>query len=813
MQATNTNKTLSFLLCCLVVALPGILAPVTTSTELTVYPSDVLLAGHRDEQRLVAQLTLPNGETRDVTNGIEFHVESPQSIVELDGNRLLPKANGTAIVVASIDGLTATTTVSVNEATHDPDLSFRLDVMPVLMQSGCNAGRCHGAARGQDGFHLSLFGYDAAGDYYRLTREISGRRINLARPHASLLLTKAIGEAPHTGGQRFSKESGSYRTLLRWITEGAKDDVAGVTEPIGIELFPPEAVLLGNDVQQRLVVVARYKDGSTRDITDQALYLSNNDNSARIDTAGVITSGAPGEAFVMARFATFTEGIPVIVVPSDGGPEFHEPEAFNDVDRVVYQKLRKLRITPSEVCTDERFLRRAYLDLTGLTPTREQYERFLSSESPNKREELIDQLLATEEFVDVWTMRLGELLRIRTSNQVSYKALLGFHNWVRDQVAANRPLDELLADVLSSSGGTFTSPPTNYFQIEANTLQLAENVAQTYMGMRVQCARCHNHPFDRWTMNDYYGFAAFFSQVGFKQSGDPREFIVYNSGQGEMTHFVDGREVEPKYLGGGAANVGESDRRKVLAEWIVSDANRAFSQNLANVVWAHHFGRGIVEPVDDVRISNPPSNQALLDLLADKLVKSNYDLRALVREICMSRTYQLSTHPNATNASDRSNFSKADVRRIRAEALLDSISLVTGTTNSFPRLPAGARAAQISDGAISNYFLTTFGRAPRETVCACEVDVEPNLSQAFHLLNGDTTNEKVRTGGLVESLLADGKTPADVVEHLYLLCYSRRPNKDEMHELTATVDKQNTQARLEDIFWALLNSKEFVFNH
>lgn len=785
----------------------------TSRAELAIHPPEIQLTGSRDRQTIVLQETLPGGETRDVTDLAVLSIEDPDNVVSLAGNVLSPMADGETKVVASYKDYSVEVGVTVENAEADPPLGLRLDIMPVFMKAGCNSGRCHGAARGQDGFRLSLFGYDPAGDYHRLTREMIGRRVNLARPETSLILTKAIGEAPHSGGARFSQESESYRLLMRWLQEGANDDDEHVAEPVGIEVFPPEVVLVGRGQTQRLTVRAIYSNGATRDVTDWAVYLSNNDNSAAVDERGVVTAGARGEAFVMARFATFTEGIPVLALPSEGGPQFVAPKAFNEIDELVYEKLRKLRITPSVVCNDEQFLRRACLDLAGLTPTREQYTAFLAAESSNKRSALVDELLQTNAFVDVWAMRFGELLGIRTSNQVSYKALLGFHSWVRDQISQNRPLDAMFSDLLASSGGTFTSPATNYYQIEANTLQLSENVAQSFLGMRIQCARCHNHPFDRWTMDDYYGFTAFFSQVGFKQSHDPREFIVFDRGQGEILHMVDNRAVPPKFLGGGGADVATSDRRSVLAEWIVSDENFAFARNLANIVWAHHMGRGIIEPVDDVRISNPPSNDALLDLLARKLIESDYDLRSLVRAICTSRTYQLSTAANPTNADDFANFSRAHVRRVRAEALLDSISQITNTIDDFPRLPAGARAAQIADGATSTYFLSTFGRAPRETVCACEVDVQPNLSQALHLLNGEATNNKVIEGGVIEQLLEEDKSTAEIIEHLYVLCYSRKPRQTELEPLLAAIEPDNAQQRLEDVFWALLNSKEFLFNH
>ncbi|TWT36450.1 hypothetical protein KOR34_13560 [Posidoniimonas corsicana] len=799
--------------CCLAAAVCLLAHTHLKADELRFYPSEIRLSGARDAQSVVVHQVLPSGATRDVTEEVDFAVDPPAGIATLKGAVLSPAGGGTATVTATLDGQSVSALVRVERPVDDPPIGLRREVMPVLMKAGCNAGKCHGAARGQNGFHLSLFGYDAAGDHHAITKELPGRRVNLSRPDDSLLLTKALAEAAHAGGQRFEQGSASHQVLRRWISEGAETDAPDAATPVGIELFPPEAVLVGDGQPQRLTVLATYSDGGTRDVTPWAVYLSNNDNSAAVDQGGVIRSKNPGEAFVMARFATFTEGVPVIVLPAGSAESPELPAPWTEVDAVVHDKLRKLQISPSGVCTDEEFLRRVCIDLTGVTPSVELREEFLASTSPDRRAELIDRLIESDGFTDVWTMRLGELLRIRTSNQVSYKALLGFHNWVREQVADNRPLDQLLADVLGSSGGTFDTPPTNYFQIEANTLQLAENVAQTYLGMRIQCAQCHNHPFDRWTMDDYYGFVSFFAQVGFKQSRDPREFIIYDSGQGEVRHFIEGRDVTPKYLGGPAPDLSAADRRQSLADWIVSDDNPAFARNLANIVWAHHFGRGVVDPVDDVRISNPPSNAALLELLKDKLIETNYDLRALVRLICNSRTYQLSTLANDSNREDVANFAKADVRRMRAESLLDSVSQVTDTVDDFPRLPVGARAIQIADGSISNYFLTTFGRAPRETVCACEVDVKPNLSQTLHLINGQATNDKVTSGGVVSKLLEQGATPREVIENLYLRCYSRPPTDVELGRLLPGIDADEPRERLEDVFWALLNSKEFVFNH
>jgi hypothetical protein len=411
-------------------------------------------------------------------------------------------------------------------------------------------------------------------------------------------------------------------------------------------------------------------------------------------------------------------------------------------------------------------------------------------------------------------MKWAELLMIKSSNRVSYKSAYLYNDWLTEKISNNVPLNQIVAELLSASGGTFGTPATNFYQVETDTLKTAENVAQVFMGRRIQCAQCHNHPFDRWTMDDYYSFAAFFSQIGRKQAEDYRETIVFNRGGGDVRHPVGNRVMEPKFLGGSQAEVAGKDRRQVFAEWLTAPDNEFFATSVANRVWAHFFGIGIVEPVDDIRVSNPPINPELLESLGAKLVEYNYDFKQLVRDICNSNTYQRSTQLNASNESDDRNFSHARVRRLQAEMLLDCITQVTETKDKFRGLPLGARAVQIADGTTSTYFLTAFGRSPRETVCACDVKMEPTLSQALHLLNGDTVQQKIQQGGMVKRLLDEGKTPEDVIRTLYLRCLSRQPKAEELGKLVALVGEQDSaQQPLEDIFWALLNSREFIFNH
>ena len=895
-------------------------------SSLVVYPGSVKLTTKRDRQSLIVQATFANGLTRDVTGEAKF-VLADDKAATLSGHLLTPKADGKGELSVSYGGRTIKVPIEVEKAADDRPISFRLDVMPVFMKANCNTGSCHGSARGKDGFRLSLFGFDPAGDHYRLTRELPGRRINLAVPSSSLLMEKSAGEVPHTGGKRFGKDSELYGTLARWLVAGAPNDPGAVPAVTKVELFPKEAVLDGEGVTQQLNVLAHYADGTTRDVTSLAFFMTSNATSAEIDQTGEVTAHARGEAFVMARFETHTTGSRFIVLPK--GLKYDDPKTpeVNYVDSFIHQKLRKLRIIPSEVCNDEIFLRRAYLDVIGVLPTTDEYWRFMRKtpaaetflaektklqveatkaeaakktaadaaakavepakaaleaaqkvaaaakdeaakkagaaavkkatdahaaaekaatdaskaaedalsarqaadiqlslaktgvefsklNGQAKREKLVDELLNRKEFVEMWVMKWAELLTIRTTQQVSYKPMLRYYNWLNERIANNVPIDVMCQELLGANGGTFANAATNYYQNETNTLKVAENVAQVFMGMRIQCTQCHNHPFDRWTMDDYYSFAAFFAQIGRKRGEDPREIIIFNSGSGEVRHLVGGRVMKPKYLGGETPDTAGKDRRVMVANWLASDKNPYFARNLANIVWAHFMGKGIINEVDDVRVSNPPVNEPLLAELATKFSGYKYDFKKLVRDICVSRTYQLATQTNKTNEKDGTNFSHGALRRMRAEVLFDSISQVTDTKNKFGGLPLGARAVQIANGNTSNYFLTTFGRAKRESVCACEVKMEPNLSQALHLLNGDTVNSKIKSGNVLGILADKGLSPDQMINELYVRCVSRLPTDKEKQTIKAILDTEKDKTSvLEDVFWSLLNSREFLFNH
>ena len=783
-------------------------------SEVRVSPPDIKLTTARARQSVVVQAVYADGVTKDVTDQATWTF-ADESLARREGNIVYPAADGETQLTVAFEGSSVTVPVKVERAGEPRPVSFKLDVMSIFMKAGCNSGSCHGAARGKDGFRLSLFGFDADGDHYRICRELPGRRIDLAVPEASLLFEKSIGAVPHTGGKRFEPDSEMAQLILEWLRDGVPADPADIPTCTSIDIYPKQAVLDGEGATQRVTVRATYSDGTVRDVTSLSLFLTSNETSAAISPEGVVTAGARGEAYVMARFATHTVGSQYIVLPA--GLEYEEQPLtpVNYIDELVSAKLKKLRLHPSGDSTDEEFLRRVSIDLVGQLPTVEEYHAFMADEDPDKRAHKIDELIGRKEFTELWVSKWAEWLMMRSSQTVSYKSIVLYYQWLSEQIANNVPLDAMVRDLLSSSGGTFKVAQTNFYQIESDTLKVSENVAQIFMGMRIQCAQCHNHPFDRWTQDDYYNFAAFFSQIGRKTGEDPRETIVFNGGGGEVKHVVTGQNAIPTFLGGGRPEIAAGqDRRVVLANWLASPDNPYFASNFVNRVWQHFFGIGIVEPVDDVRVSNPASNPELLEALAQKFTSTSYDFKGLVRDICMSKTYQRSTQRNDSNASDEMNFAHQNIRRIKAESVLDIISQVTSTKDKFRGLPLGARATQIADGSTSSYFLTTFGRASRVTACTCEVKMEPTLSQALHLMNGDTVNAKIQQGGVLTQLKEQGMDPAALIENLYVRCLCRKPTDEEQASLAPLFAEGNNQEQAQvDVFWALLNSREFLFNH
>lgn len=749
----------------------------------------------------------------------------------------------------------ATTTATGQEsktvpATADPVVappSFRLDIMPVLFRAGCNSGPCHGSARGKDGYMLSLFGYDPAGDYRRTVEEIPNRRINIAVPSESLLLLKATASVPHTGGKLFDTESELYRVLLRWIEAGAPDDqqvnatteisaannsAKGIPEVQGIT-FSQDTIVFDSDSQQiGLRLLANYSDGSIRDVTSLGRYFSNNPAVSQIDNDGIVNAKGPGDTNVFGRFSRFTVGAEVIVLPPAEGFLWPNPPVNNYIDKLVFDRLEKLRVAPSELCDDDTFLRRVTLDLIGRAPTETEFHQFANDTTTSKREKLIDRLLELDDFADYQAALWAEQLRVIGGNYSTgatvIKAADRFANWIRDQFRKNRPLNEFVAEMTAASGPNIANGPVNLYTMlvhkpQVDPKMLAADYSQVFLGVQIQCAECHNHPFDRWNMDDYYGFVSFFTGIKRKPGVEPREKRIYwDTKSSPAVNPVDGRPRPAKLLGVSSAVQEPGDPRRALAQWISDPNNALFAKNIANRVWAHLMGRGVIEPIDDIRVSNPPTNAKLLNGLSARLVELKFDLRSFVREICNSRVYQLSSEPTESNASDTRQFSHAKLRRLRADVLLDSIVTVTGVPRNLPEWPAGTRAVlyypRVSGDTEGPHpgdpFFETFGRSTRGTVCACETKRDPTLSQTMHLVVGDTIRDRLNVGGLLQKLM-DEQRPADqIIEQLFIRVLSRRPSENELSGMLQWVkESSNTLDVYEDILWGMLNSTEFLFNH
>lgn len=712
------------------------------------------------------------------------------------------------------------------------EVSFRRDVMPILFRAGCNSGTCHGSARGKDGFHLSLFGYDPKGDYFRIKEEMIGRRINVASPERSLLLQKATGNVPHTGGKLFSSDSEYYRTLLHWIQAGASDDVGPVPEVVGLELSDGSFVFDGSGKKDAIRVTALVSDGSRRDVTTLARYHSNNASVVDIDMSGRVTATGPGDSNVFARFNRFTVGAEVIVLPPAEDFAWPNPPAVNYIDRLVLDRLHKLRIAPSELCDDETFLRRITLDLAARAPTVDEYKDFMADTKATKREQKIDDLLADDAFADLWTTIWAEQLRVMGGNYAPVgthiKAADAFYEWIRTQLRNDRPLNEFVSEMVSASGSNLINGPANMYTMLVHgprfqPKSFAADFSQVFLGVQIQCAECHNHPFDRWTMDDYYSFVSFFSGMKRKPGVEPREQrIYYDISAPPARNLVDDRPMPARTLGAVEPVDHDGDPRRRLADWLTSPDNEMFSRNLANRIWAQLIGRGVVEPVDDVRVSNPPTNGLLLKALSERLVDSGFNLRSMARDICNSRVYQLSSVPNDSNRRDTRQFSHARLRRLRADVLMDSVVTVTGVRRNFRGFPEGTRAIDVyprlsgdtGGPQFGDQFFETFGRSSRATICACETKTEPTLSQTLHLAVGNTLRDRLGAGGRIKQLLDGNETPERMIDHLFVLALARQPTGEEKSSMRALVTRAGSDSSVfEDIMWGLLNSTEFAFNH
>ena len=719
-------------------------------------------------------------------------------------------------------------------------ISFVNDVVPVLTRAGCNAGTCHGAAVGKNGFKLSLRGYAPELDHFALTHQSLGRRVSRTSPEQSLLLRKPLMELPHMGGMAIRRGSPEHEIFTRWLAAGAPGPVRNDPHVTRIAVDPSNAIVAPR-ANLSLKVRASFSDGSSRDVTHWSRFVTNDENVALAAPDGAVSMTGYGETSIMIGYqdrvavARVTTPYPNRISRS----EMQRLPRSNFIDDHVYTKLADLNLWPSSQASDAEFVRRIYIDLIGTLPSPDDVRSFASNRDGSKREKLIDALMQKPEFVDFWTYKWCDLLRVNRGT-LKDKGMWAFYSYVHESVRENRPWDRIAREVLTSTGNTFLDGPANYFRTALKPEELAENVSQGFLGIRVGCAKCHNHPLEKWTQNEYYGMANIFARTKFKANlaiyvND--EMTVYNEPTGDLIQPRLGKAIPPKPLGGPVMATDTGDRRTFFANWLTRPDNWYFSHTIVNRVWAHFMGRGLVEPVDDLRETNPPTNPALFDALAADFVKHGFDLRALMRTIVMSQAYQRSSATNPRNIQDNRYYSRYLVRRLTAEEIMDALSQVTGKTEQFPGLPAGFRAIQLPDTHVKSDFMDSFGRPPRQITCECERSQEPSMAQALLFINGDLINQKVTANdGIVDRLVKAGGTDEQVVEGLYWTALGRAPKPAERVKNLAAIESANAEAcvlapigwvssalrppeqmrrrrALEDMLWVLVSSKEFLFNH
>lgn len=834
------------LLALLAITVPAAPAPPRLNIEFRSGATNLLLETRDARQQLLA--TGDQGE--DLTPRVEWSSE-PAGIVSIDANgRVSPLADGSASVMARLrtpEAPTASLSVTVRRASESLPIHFANQIVPIFTKTGCNGGGCHGKAAGQNGFRLSLLGFEPAEDYEHLVREARGRRLFPAAPERSLLLTKGAAQVPHGGGRRIEPDSDDYRLLQRWIAQGMPLGRSDAPTVDHLEVFPSQRTLAMDSAQQ-LVVTAHYTDGSTEDVTRSALYEPNDKDIAAVEPDGRVRVGRlTGEVAVMVRYqgkvTTFRGTIPL------GAPVDHLPPARNFVDEHIFRDLRRVGMPPSALADDTSFLRRVTLDLAGRLPTEAERATFLSeaagpSGSTAARDALIERLLASPDYADVFANKWSALLRNKRTDGRQQRGTYAFHGWIRDNLQANRPYDAWVRDLITASGDIEENPPVAWYRQVRTTQTQLEDLSQLFLGQRMQCAQCHHHPYERWSQNDYWGFGAFFSQVAYRPGTQPgEEQIVHRRGTPRTVNKKTGQPVRPAGLASPPPDIDpDQDPRLFLADWMTSATNPWFAKALVNRYWKHFFGRGLVDPEDDLRDTNPATNPELLEALAASFVASGFDLKELARTLARSTTYQLSSEPNAHNARDRHHFARFQPRRLPAEVLLDAIHTLTLSETAFDGLPRGTRAVCLPDNSFnaSSYFLTVFGRPESSSACECERSLEASLSQSLHLLNSKDLQARLAADSgraallAAESTLASSRTDADRVRELYHLAFAREPRPEEVAVATGHLDRRLAAATAsaasdaaaaetargkarreawEDTLWALMNTKEFLFNH
>jgi hypothetical protein len=811
--------------------------------DVIVEPATVDLTGAYAVRQVLVTERGRDGSVRDLTSSCDWSTEPDGVVAILPGGLVVPLRGGVGRIVIRAKGRTLHVPVRVSDFTAAEPISFRNHLMPVLSVGGCNSGTCHGSPNGKNGFHLSLRGFDPGADHVELTHAAQARRVNRLEPEASLLFRKATGAIPHEGGQRFSLQSLPAQRLLTWLAQGTPDDAPNAATLLRLEVRPGPRTLIAPSRRQQLAVLAHFSNGTVDDVTRTTVFTSSSPETADVSSAGLVEFARSGDVAILCRHQDQLTSIRLTCLEPRPDYRWTGLAETNFVDRHVFAKLKAMRIRPAAPCTDEEFIRRVYLDLCGVLPTPAEVTRFLADSSGGKRQAhgmeqrraaLVDALLERPEYADFWALHWADVLRLRSSIQRT-KGVRLYHHWLRQQIERNTPFDQVVRALLTASGDTFANPAANFYRIgldlgrpsarEARA-QLTETTAQVFCGVRLQCAKCHNHPLERWTQDDYYGLAAFFARVGRRAAPEqpsdnplerkvPGAEIVFPARQGELDP---GKEklVPARFLGGPTADLSaHRDRREVLADWLVGPSNRFFARALVNRVWFHLLGRGIVEPVDDFRDSNPPANDELLDALAADFVAHHFDVKRLIRVICTSQTYGLSAHGDELDPGAVRYFARAVTRQHSAEQMLDALCAATEVSEKYPDLPPGTRAAQIADGELQHPFLKVFHKPDRETACECERETEGSLAQALQFVGGRAIKDKLaQPKNRIGRLLSGAATPEQILEELYLATLSRFPSETERRTLLAHVrDAADRRQAWEDVQWALLNSLEFRFRH
>ncbi len=826
MRAARTTGLTAVVLALLLASSYGADTGSAAVSRLAVLPNPVRIWRPGTQERIVVEGVREDGTfVADLTTRAQLKIADPNIAIVQEGGIVKALAPGETTLAVSVDSMTVQVPVRVDPGPQPYVPSFRNDVIPVLTKAGCNSGACHGAAAGKGGLKLTLRGYDPMLDYHVLTRQARARRVDRREPGRSLILLKPTLTLPHGGGLRFEVGSTEYWILAEWIAAGAPAPTSKDPMPTRIAVLPEQVVLAPGD-GQRFVVQAFYSDGTVRDVTRWCKFNSTELVVAEVSQDGVANVKGRGEATINATFGNLVAQATITVPFRTDLDEklFTQAETRNFIDELVIKKLKTLGIPPSGLCSDREFIRRAYLDCTGTLPPPERVQAFVKDSSPDKREKLIAELLQSDEFVDYWSYWLSDLLLL-SSAKLSRPALLAYYQWIRTAVAENMPWDEFARSIVTATGSNLENGAANYFVQHKDVVDLTETTSVTFLGTSITCARCHNHPLEKWTQDQYYRFANLFARVRLKDGKRSGEVIVYDAPDGEVRHPrrgvpmpptpLDASPIPPDYPG---------TRREYLAEWMTSSDNKLFARTFVNRVWAALFGRGIVDPPDDLRATNPPANAELLDALADQFVSHGYDMRWLIQTIMSSATYQRSSVPTELNAFDVRWNSHYIPKRLAAEVLADAIAHVTGVPDTYPGYPKGTRAIQLPDVRVASYFLDVFGRPKREQPCACERMNDASIAQTLHLFNGSALNEKLRSNaGRVEKWLKEGVTLAEAIDRLYLLALARPASDAEKQALArllgdgdeqpAKLDQPPSREQLEDLFWAVLTSKEFAFNH